>query len=219
MQVEGELTALLNADVTALKLWLNTQEDNAKTAAADPEVRKLALELVAMAERGEATSSALLQTPLKAQFAETIKPHVKNSRVAVLKNHGTVSWGESVDRAFWWTEILDAYCRILMLARQIGRVDRLSVQNVDELLDLKERFGMGVDPRRLEDADMCVNTEFGRGFAAQAGSCSCKCGGHAEARVETPAERIVSLPSQSTPAELDIERVVQEITDRIMAAI
>ena len=25
---------------------------------------------------------------------------------------------------------------------------------------------MGVDPRRLENADLCVNTEFGRGFTA-----------------------------------------------------
>jgi cold shock CspA family protein len=59
--------------------------------------------------------------------------------VAILKNHGTVSWGDSVDRAFWWTEILDSYCRILMLSKQIGRVDRLSTQKVNELLDLKEQ--------------------------------------------------------------------------------
>lgn len=161
------------------------------------------------------------ETPGGQAFAETIKPHVKNSRVAVLKNHGTVSWGESVDRAFWWTEILDSYCRILMLAKQIGRVDRLSVEKVGELLDLKEKFGMGVDPRRLENADMCVNTEFGRGFGA---GHACSCGGNgkpasAGAFASGMAATAPAGPAAPQPSEDEIERVVLEITDRIMAAL
>ena len=44
----------------------------------------------------------------------------------ILANHGTVSFGETVERAYWWTEILDAYCRILMLARDLGKVNYLS---------------------------------------------------------------------------------------------
>lgn len=163
------------------------------------------------------------ETPGSQAFAETIRPHVKKSRVAVLKNHGTVSWGESVDRAYWWTEILDSYCRILMLAKQIGRVDRLSVQKVDELLDLKPRFGMGVDPRRLENADMCVNTEFGRGFAADAHACSCRgndtSGSTAVSKVIVSGTAAHSAPGRSELSSDDIERVVQQITDRIMAAL
>lgn len=145
------------------------------------------------------------ETPGGSAFAETIKPHVKNSRVAVLRNHGTVSWGDTLEHAYWWTEILDAYCRILMLAKQIGRVDRISVPKVEELLDLKEKFGMGVDPRRLESADMCINTEFGRGYADGA-SCGCGKGNG------TTAGAAGGL------SEDEIERVVQEITDRLMGA-
>lgn len=153
------------------------------------------------------------ETPGGQAFAETIRPHVKNSKVAILKNHGTVAWAECPDRAFWWTEILDSYCRILMLAKNIGRVERISVPKVEELLDLKQRFGMGVDPRRMENADLCVNTEFGRGFdsAAHPHACSCETK-HAHA----PA---VSSPRSDSATPDDIERVVQEITDRIMASI
>jgi hypothetical protein len=33
------------------------------------------------------------------------------------------SYGENVERAYWWTEILDAYCRMLMLARGLGKIN------------------------------------------------------------------------------------------------
>lgn len=145
------------------------------------------------------------ETPGAQSFADTITPFIHTAKIAVLKNHGTVAWAETVDRAYWWTEILDAYCRILLLAKQIGRVDRIAVPKVEELLDLKEKFGMGVDPRRLESADMCVNTEFGRGFADS--SCGCGKSDGAAASGEAPAL-----------SEEEIERIVQEITDRIMAA-
>lgn len=145
------------------------------------------------------------ETPGAQDFANTILPYIQKAKVAVLKNHGTVSWGETVDRAYWWTEILDAYCRILLLAKQIGRIERISEPKVEELLDLKERFGIGVDPRRLENADLCVNTEFGRGFNQACG------------RSTSPAEAVETAAS-GTLSEVEMERIVQEITDRIMAA-
>lgn len=157
--------------------------------------------------------TTIYETPGGPGFAQTILPHVKNSRVAVLKNHGTVSWSdESVDRAYWWTEILDAYCKILLLSKQIGRVERISEPKVEELLDLKERFGMGVDPRRLENADLCVNTEFGRGVAA---AHECGCG--TKSRLSQAMMPPESLKPGSASDE-DIERIVQEITSKIMAA-
>lgn len=144
--------------------------------------------------------TAQYETPGAEAFAATILPHVKRAKIAVLKNHGTVAWGETVDRAYWWTEILDAYCRILLLAKQIGGVERISEPKVEELLDLKERFGIGVDPRRLENADLCVNTEWGRGF--NTGSCG----------------RSKSAAQAGEISDQDLENIVREITDRIMAA-
>ena len=56
------------------------------------------------------------ETPGGQKFADTVKPFVKKSNVVILANHGTVSFGASVERAFWLTEILDATCRTVMLA-------------------------------------------------------------------------------------------------------
>lgn len=111
------------------------------------------------------------ETPGGPEFAETVKPFIGKANTVVLSNHGTVSWGQSVEKAYWHTEILDAYCRILMLSQQLGHVERLPGKKVDELLDLKERFGVGVDPRRTGSGQLCVNTEFANESGA---ACGCK---------------------------------------------
>jgi L-fuculose-phosphate aldolase len=156
--------------------------------------------------------TAVYETPGGKHFAETILPYISKANTIVLKNHGTISWGESLERAYWWTEILDAYCRILILAKQIGGVERISEPKVNELLDLKERFGMGVDARRLENADLCVNTEFGRGFKDQAYGCLPA----APTPMTPPPSAGVTAP-RTTGA--DAERMVQLITDQVMAAL
>ena len=112
------------------------------------------------------------ETPGGPAFAETVRPYVGRANTVVLSNHGTVSWGPSVERAYWYTEILDSYCRILLLSKQIGRVERLSPGHVEELLDLREQFGSGTDPRRTDGGTLCVNTGFGRG-EADGNACGC----------------------------------------------
>jgi L-fuculose-phosphate aldolase len=102
------------------------------------------------------------ETPGGQAFADTILPFVKKTNVIILANHGTVSYGESVERAYWWTEILDAYCRILLLARQLGHVHYLSQDKSRELLDLKQKWGYS-DPRLTEEfknCDICANDIF-----------------------------------------------------------
>ena len=102
------------------------------------------------------------ETPGGQQFADTIIPFVKNTNVIILANHGTVSFGENVERAYWWTEILDAYCRMLMLAKGLGRVNFFTEEKERELLELKQNWGFS-DPRNsreFEDCDICANDIF-----------------------------------------------------------
>lgn len=102
------------------------------------------------------------ETPGGESFARTVRPFVGQANTVVLSNHGTVSWGPSVERAYWYTEILDGYCHVLLLARQIGNIERLPDAKVHELLDLKEQFGAGHDPRRTGGGELRVNPAFGR---------------------------------------------------------
>ena len=149
------------------------------------------------------------ETPGGQAFAETILPFVQNTNVIVLANHGTVSYGENVERAYWWTEILDAYCRILILAKQVGNVEFLNKQKAQELLDLKAKWGFD-DPRmskEFENCDICANDIFRNSWQ--------------EAGVERrgfPAPP--PMPAGGAPAAAagngGQEALVQAITDRVM---
>jgi L-fuculose-phosphate aldolase len=101
------------------------------------------------------------ETPGGKRFAETILPFVQQSNVIILANHGTVSYGETVERAYWLTEILDAYCRILILARQLGPIQYLSREKTQELIDVKQKMGF-TDPRLAPgfDGDIRNNATF-----------------------------------------------------------
>lgn len=89
---------------------------------------------------------AAYETPGTPDFAETVRPFVGKANTVVLSNHGTVSWGTSVEQAYWHTEILDAYCRILLLAGSLGRVERLPESKIGELHALRDRFSAGATP-------------------------------------------------------------------------
>jgi L-fuculose-phosphate aldolase len=102
------------------------------------------------------------ETPGGQAFADTVLPFVNKTNIIILANHGTVSFGVDVEQAYWWTEILDAYCRILMLSRQLGNVSYFNENEERELLDLKQKWGWA-DPRNTDEyknCDICANDIF-----------------------------------------------------------
>jgi L-fuculose-phosphate aldolase len=54
------------------------------------------------------------ETPGGQKFADTVKPFLMAASAIILTNHGTVSFGKTLEEAYWKTEILDAYCKILI---------------------------------------------------------------------------------------------------------
>src|SRR5438477_6010258 len=105
------------------------------------------------------------ETPGTTRFADTILPYVKNCNTIILANHGTVSFGPDLEKAYWNTEIIDAYCRILILSKQLGRVNYFNDNQTKELLELKKR--LGYDDQRFhkgDNCDLCSNDSFGRGY-------------------------------------------------------
>lgn len=139
------------------------------------------------------------------EFADTILPFVGKTNVIILANHGTVSFGETVERAYWWTEILDAYCRILMLARGLGRINYFSEPEAAALLQLKEKWGYH-DPRsEIRNCDICANDVFRESWK--------------ETGVEHRAFTPPHYAPACAPAPPDREALVQAITDRVMEAL
>jgi L-fuculose-phosphate aldolase len=83
------------------------------------------------------------ETPGSQKFADTVLPHVKNCNTIILANHGTVAFGPTLESAYFNTEIIDAYCRILILARQVGKVHHFNETQMRELDELRKRFSYG----------------------------------------------------------------------------
>jgi L-fuculose-phosphate aldolase len=90
------------------------------------------------------------ETPGGKKFAETVLPFVHQTNVILLANHGVVSYAETPERAYWLTEVLDTYCRVLILTRQLGPLRHLPADKVEELLEEKRKMGFA-DPRHAVD--------------------------------------------------------------------
>ncbi len=164
------------------------------------------------------------ETPGGQAFADTIIPFVKKSNVVILANHGTVSFGEDVERAYWWTEILDAYCRILMLSRQLGRVNYFSEKEERELLALKDKWGFA-DPRNTDEyknCDICANDIFRDSWAASGVQRNAFPDPPAMSPAATQAvqaavsQAVAGQPASGTSG-MDMEQLVKLITDQVMA--
>ena len=69
---------------------------------------------------------AKYETPGDNRFADTMLPYVNDCNTIILANHGTVTFGPTLENAYFNTEIIDAYCSILILAKQLGRVNYFS---------------------------------------------------------------------------------------------
>ncbi len=80
------------------------------------------------------------QTPGTAAFASSIVPYLSSANALILANHGTVSYAQHLEQAYWWTEVLDAYCRTLILAKSLGPLQPISAEQLDELQRLKARW-------------------------------------------------------------------------------
>jgi L-fuculose-phosphate aldolase len=160
---------------------------------------------------------AVYETPGGQKFAETIVPYVKDSNTIILANHGTVTFGPDLEKAYFNSEIIDAYCKILILARQLGRVNHFSEQKTRELLDFKKRIGLD-DPRlRMDNCDLCGNSIFDRGYSEFVPQ------PHAFQRNEAcgnDCTRMDAPPSADGHGESpDFDRLVRAVTDQVMAAL
>jgi L-fuculose-phosphate aldolase len=161
------------------------------------------------------------ETPGGSKFAETVTPFLKNgTNTIILTNHGTVTFGAHLEEAYWKTEILDAYCRILLLSKQLGRVTYLNERESVELLDLKKKLGFD-DPRfHVENCDLCGNSAFRDGY---------KEGQPQPCAFEPPPQYTGYLARQkssgTTPAAetngafANSELLVKAITDQVLAAL
>ncbi len=147
-------------------------------------------------------------TPSKQDLPESILPLIgPETNTVLMGNHGSVSFSRDLEDTYYKLEILDAYCRILLLTKQVGRMNILNEKQMTELLEVKRNFGMK-DARLACAPAGCVgqeNDEFLATFDVRPASAACGCEGG-------------KVSAASATGNAAFEAMVQNITDQIMAA-
>ncbi len=81
------------------------------------------------------------------ELGAVVAPLADRHPVILLANHGVVTWGRSLEEAYWRVEMLEGYLQTVTIARQYGgTLQSLTADQMKPLLELKQRLGI-VDPR------------------------------------------------------------------------
>ncbi len=93
------------------------------------------------------------ETPGTHAFAKTVLPFVKNHNTILLANHGIVCWADTVTHAEWYVEVVDTYCKTVMIASQLRpKLNEIPEEKIADLLAIKKRLGLP-DPRLARNED------------------------------------------------------------------
>jgi L-fuculose-phosphate aldolase len=127
---------------------------------------------------------------------------VDKHNTILMANHGVVTWSHNdVEDAYFKMEILEAYCRTVLVASQLGKpVNTMTPTQLQDLLKIKQSLGIP-DPRYgLKECELCDNDGWRPGV-------TCAVPDDGACQTSTPS-----------PADPEAEALVRAITDQIMAS-
>ncbi len=139
------------------------------------------------------------RTPGTPEMGKLVADLVDKHNTILMANHGVVTWSHNnVEDAYFKMEILEAYCRTVLVTAQLGKQpNTFTTTQLQDLLKIKQSLGIP-DPRYgLKECELCDNAEWRPGV---------QCG--------LPADSVGS----GSPANVDseTEEAVQRITDLLM---
>jgi L-fuculose-phosphate aldolase len=79
-------------------------------------------------------------TPGTADLGKSLEPYLQTHQGFLLENHGALSVGKNVRQAGQRMELIEEYARVSLIVRQIGKPFSLAPNQMDEMMDLRERL-------------------------------------------------------------------------------
>lgn len=144
-----------------------------------------------------AVALAPYRTPGTPEMGKLVADLVDEHNTILMANHGVVTWSHNnLEEAYWRMEIIEAYCRTLLVTAQLGlKPNTFTPQQLKDLLQIKQSLGY-VDPRYgLKECELCDNDEWRPGV-------TCKVPDRTDAGADFDPEA---------------EALVQAVTEQIMA--
>ena len=144
-----------------------------------------------------AVGVAPYRTPGSADMGKLVAELTDQYNTILMANHGVVTWSHNnIEEAYWRMEIIEAYCRTIVVAGQLGKPIRtFTGPQMKDLLGIKQSLGF-VDPRYgMKECELCDSGEW------------------------RPGVFCAVPPNQETAVGYDeeAEKAVQAITDQILA--
>jgi len=136
------------------------------------------------------------RTPGSADMGKLVAELTDQYNTILMANHGVVTWSHNnIEEAYWRMEIIEAYCRTIVVAGQLGRpINTFTGPQMKELLNIKKSLGF-VDPRHdMKECELCDSGDWRPGVCQD----------------QTSQEPTVGL-------DPDAEAAVKAITDQILA--
>lgn len=137
------------------------------------------------------------RTPGTPEMGKLVADLVDKHNTILMANHGVVSWSHNnVEDAYFKMEILEAYCRTVLVTAQLGRPAKtMTPAQLQDLLKIKQSLGIP-DPRHgLKECELCDNAEWRPGM-----TCT----------MPAKQEQVVGYDAEA-------EAAVRAITDQILA--
>jgi L-fuculose-phosphate aldolase len=102
------------------------------------------------------------RTPGSPEMGKLVADLVDKHNVILMANHGVVSWSHNnVEDAYFKMEILESYCRTILVASQLGVGPKtMTAPQLQDLLKIKQSLGIP-DPRYgLKECELCDNNDW-----------------------------------------------------------
>lgn len=81
-------------------------------------------------------------TPSTMEIPESLAPYIQTNDAFLLKNHGALTVGNSLLKAYYNMESLEYYAKITLLTKLIGKKEEIPANKLEELVCLRERFSV-----------------------------------------------------------------------------
>ena len=139
------------------------------------------------------------RTPGSPDMGKLVAELTDQYNTILMSNHGVVTWSHNnIEEAYWRMEIIEAYCRTIVVAGQLGRpINTFTGPQMKELLNIKQSLGF-VDPRfNMKECELCDSGEWRPGATSQAAP-----GGEVTIGLDPEAEAAVKAITEQILAQL-----------------
>jgi L-fuculose-phosphate aldolase len=142
------------------------------------------------------------RTPGTPEMGKLVADLVDKHNTILMANHGVVSWSHNnVEDAYFKMEILEAYCRTIMVTAQVGKpANLMTPTQLQDLLKIKQSLGIP-DPRHgLKECELCDNDQWRPGVTCavpQGEAPAVALDAEAEAAVKAITDQILSQMNQA----------------------